>query len=116
MSAAQIKKRVRHALLKKESRAYVEAFRADSPDCTFTVVVGNTDLPSFISNGILYVQAPLPLIFEAFAEDLPAFVSDMEVRVSTKGGPAFSLDRDGRPIPSATVAEQGVVRNRSVER
>jgi hypothetical protein len=87
-----------------------EALREDRPTADLIVTIGDVDLPAFVSDGILYIQAPLPHIFEAFAEDLPEFVRDMEVRISGPRGTAFSLDRNGRPIHRATVAKSSVVR------
>jgi hypothetical protein len=73
------------------------------------VVIGDTHLPAFVSSGILYIQAPLPHIFKAFAEDLSYELRGMEIRVSSEGGPALSLDGDGRPVYSKGMAFEGVV-------
>lgn len=89
-----------------------EAFRKNQPGGSFTVTIGNTDLPAHLSYGVLYIQAPLGLIFEAFAEDLPAWLRDMEVRISDSRGAPFSLNPDGRPVSLAGLAEPRVVRNR----
>jgi hypothetical protein len=78
-----------------------------------TVTVGDVDLPAFVSNGQLYIQAPLPLVFEAFAESLSDFIRDMEIGVSGAGGRSLSLDRDGRPVFGAGVAKPRVVRRGS---
>ena len=90
----------------------VEAFRKNRPGGSFTVTIGNTDIPAFVSNGVLYLQAPLGLFFEAFAEDLPAFLRDMEIRISDARGATFSLDCHGAPVSLAGLAEPRVVRNR----
>lgn len=71
-------------------------------------VIGNTHVPAFIFDGEVYLQAPLRLIFEAFAEDVSEWVRDMEVRVSDSRGAALSLDRAGRTFSRPPVAEQGV--------
>lgn len=97
----------------KESDA--EKIRSDRPRCPWTITIGNTDLPAFISDGKLYVQAPLPRVFEAFAEDLSAFIGDLEIRVSRAGCTAFSLDSDGRPVYGSCLAEQSLVRDSAVE-
>lgn len=73
-----------------------------------TISIGNVDLPAFVSDGVVYIQAPLPDIFEAFAEDLSAFISDLEVRVSEAGSAALSLDRHGRAFYRAAVARTRV--------
>lgn len=89
-----------------------EALREDRRGGSFTVTIGNTDIPAFVSNGVLYLQAPLGLFFEAFAEDLPAFLHDMEVRISDSRGTAFSLNCHGAPVSLAGLAEPRVVSNR----
>lgn len=104
-------KRVRHYLLSQVPQAYAEALRDGEQDLTFTVTVGNVDLPAFVSSGILYVQAPLPKLFEAFAEDLSDFLRDMEVGISDSRGTSFSLDRNGRPVHREKLAQSGVVRS-----
>lgn len=83
---------------------------------TLKVTIGNVDLPAFVSDGKLYVQASLGLLFEAFAENLSEFLRDMEVRVSTARGATLSLDRDGRPVHGAGMAESSVVSDRGIER
>lgn len=88
-----------------------QALREDFEGAAFTITVGNTDLPAFVSDGKLYVQAPLPLVFKAFAENLSDFISDMEIRVSDARGRPLSLDRNGRPIYRAPMAESSVVRS-----
>jgi hypothetical protein len=88
------------------------ALRKDGRDGPFTVTIGDTDLPAFLSNGVLYLQAPLGLFFEAFAEDLPAFLRDMEIRISDSRGRPFSLNSDGRPVSREGLAEPRVVSNR----
>jgi len=93
-----------------EPQPYAASLRHNRQTGTITVTVGNTDLPAFVSDGRLYIQAPLPLIFEAFAESLPDFVRDMEIRVSVAGCSTLSLDSDGRPISSQGVAKSRMVR------
>lgn len=90
----------------------VEAFRPGRPGGSFTVTIGNTDIPAYVSNGVLYLQAPLGLFFEAFAENLSDFLRDMEIRISDSRGTAFSLDSHGHPVSLAGLAEPRMVRNR----
>jgi hypothetical protein len=84
--------------------------RDNRQDCALSVTIGNTNLPAFLSNGVLYVQAPLGLFFEAFAENVSDFVRDMEIRVSDSRGRALPLDGNGRPVHRKRVAKSGVVR------
>lgn len=79
------------------------------PGGLIEVVIGDTHLPAFVSDGILYVQAPLPHIFKAFAEDLSYELRSMETRISREGGSALSLDGDGRPVHSKGMAFEGLV-------
>ena len=90
--------------------ADVEALRPYPVTANLTVTIGDVDLPAFVSDGKLYVQAPLPRVFEAFVESLPDFVRDMEVRVSTAGGATLPLDRNGRPVSRPTVALESLGR------
>ena len=94
-----------------QSVAHAATLRQDRQSGALTVTIGNTDLPAFVSDGRLYIQAPLPLVFEAFAEDLSAFVRDLEVRVSSQGGATLSLDSNGRPVHRAPVAQSSMVRS-----
>lgn len=92
--------------------ADAETLREDRFVGPFKVTIGDVDLPAVFSNGQLNVQASLPLLFQAFAEDLPAFLRDMEVRISDKRGRAFSLNCDGRPVLVEGLAEPRVVSGR----
>jgi len=65
---------------------------------TVKVTIGDVDLPAFVSNGYVYIQAPLPLVFQAFGEDLSDFVRDLEVGISTTGAPHFHLVVMGVPF------------------
>jgi hypothetical protein len=86
------------------------SFRNNEPRRAFVVTVGNVDLPAYVSDGAVYIQAPLPLVFEAFAESISDFVRDLEVRVSDTRGRALSLDGAGRALLAPRMAESGVVR------
>jgi hypothetical protein len=99
-----------------ESESHVATLRQNGWRGSFTVTIGNVDLPAFVSDGKLYIQAPLPLVFQAFAEDIRAFLRDMEIRVSDARGAPFPLDRNGRPVPGARVAKSRVVRRSGVGR
>lgn len=81
-----------------------------------TVTIGDVDLPAFVSDGKLYIQAPLPHIFQAFAESISDFIRDMEVRVSTAGGTPLSLDSNGSPVLGSRVAKPRMVRSSALRR
>jgi hypothetical protein len=104
--------RKRRQLLASISRANAQDVREDRHAGDFIVTLGDVDLPAFVSAGQLYVQAPLPHIFKAFAENISAFVSDMEIRVSDSRGTTFPLDSDGRPVHGAELVEPSVVSDR----
>lgn len=93
-----------------ESESHAPTLRSGGPSTPWQVTIGNVDLPAFFSNGLCYIQAPLPLVFEALAEDLPAFIRDMEIRVSNERGGTFSLDGNGRAVSGSWVAKPRVVR------
>lgn len=92
-----------------------QALRAYPHTANLTVTIGNVDLPAFVSSGCLYIQAPLPLVFEAFVESLPDFVRDLEIRVSTTGGTTLPLDSNGRPLHRTDLALESLGR-RSAKR
>lgn len=94
------------------SESDAETLRKDRSGGAFTVSIGDTDIPAFVSSGKLYLQAPLGLFFEAFAENLPEFIRDMEVRISDSRGSPFSLDSNGRPVSLAGLAIPSLVPNR----
>lgn len=102
-------KRFSRRVLARIKAQNAEALRSDRPKCPWVVSVGNTDLPAFVANGKLYLEAPLVDVFEAFGEDLSEFVRDLEVRVSRAGCTAFSLDSDGRPVYGSCLAESRLV-------
>ena len=79
------------------------------------VTIGNVDLPAFVSNGRLYIQAPLPSVFHAFAEDISEFLSDLEIGVSTARRASFPSARIRRTVSRPTVASARLVQ-RSRER
>lgn len=109
MYPTKARKGTRRGILAKIKSANAEALRSDRPRCPWTVTIGDVDLPAYISDGKLCVQAPLPDLFEAFAESLPDFVRDMEIRVSNTRGTSLSLDRDGRPIYRSWLAVTSLV-------
>jgi hypothetical protein len=90
--------------------------RASGPRRVVKVTIGDVDLPAYLSDGCVYIQAPLPLVFEAFGEDLSEFVRDLEVGVSTARGTPLSLDGNGRAILIPPLASEGVVRSRRFDR
>lgn len=96
--------------------ADAQNIRDNRQECALTVTIGNTDLPAFLSSGVLYIQAPLGLFFEALAEDISEFIRDLEIRVSDKRGRALPLDGDGRPVHRARVAKSRVVRSGGKQR
>lgn len=109
MRSANGKTRLSARIYKTKPRKNAASIRRDQADGSLIVTIGDTDLPAFVSSGILYVQAPLPHIFRAFAEDLSDFLGDMEVRVSDARGATLPFDSDGRPIYRAGMAISGLV-------
>jgi len=103
------KTRLRSRIYSKKPRANAPSIRSDTEDGSLIVTIGDTDLPAFVSSGILYIQAPLPHVFRAFAEDLSDFLSDLEVRVSDARGATLPFDSDGRPVYSAGLAFESLV-------
>lgn len=94
--------------------ADAQDIRTSGPRPTLSVSIGNVDLPGFILEGVIYIQAPLTTIFQAFAEDLSAFVRDLEVGISDERGAPLSLDGNGRSVPIQRMAKSRVVRHRRI--
>lgn len=104
--------RVRDDLLAQVQVAHAQAHSEGRHPVALKVTIGDVDLPAFVSDGKLHVQAPLERVFEAFAEDISAFLRDMEVRVSAETGRgALPLDRYWCPVSGAPVAIPCVVRD-----
>ncbi len=87
-------------VLEEESSEDAQEDRDDRHILPFTVTIGHTHLPAFVSNGKLYIQATVGRIFEAFGEDISAFIRDLEIRVSDSRGRTLPLTSDGRPVHS----------------
>ena len=58
---------------------------------------------------MVYVEAPLRQLFEAFGEDFSDFLSDLEIGVSDPWGTTLPLDSDGSTVPSQELAIANVV-------
>jgi hypothetical protein len=80
------------------------------------ITIGDVDLPAFVSNGVLYIQAPLPRIFHAFAEDISDFISDLEIRVSVARRASFPSARIRRTVSRPPVASTRLVQRSRVGR
>ncbi len=112
MHSSKKQARISARVFSQKSQAHAPSIRRDQSDGSLVVTIGDTDLPSFVSSGILYIQAPLSHVFRAFAEDLSDFIRDMEVRVSGPRGASLSLDSDGRPVYRAGVDLEDLVSDR----
>jgi hypothetical protein len=80
------------------------------------VTIGNVDLPAFVSEREVLVQAPLRLIFEAFGEDFSTFERDLEVGISEARRSALSPDGLRGSVSGENLAVKGVVRRRRQRR
>jgi len=60
-------------------------------------LLSDVDLPAFVSNGYVYIQAPLPLVFQAFGEDLPTSCAIWKLEYQQRA-PTLSLGSDGVPF------------------
>jgi hypothetical protein len=90
--------RQRRQLLEAKQVEDAAPLRNDRQRSTVTVTVGNTHLPAFVSDGLIYIQAPLRLVFEALGESLPEFVSNLEIRISDSRGRPLPFDCDGNTV------------------
>ena len=85
--------------------AVAQAMRDGSEAETLVFTLCDVDLPAFVRNGTIYLQAPLPLVFDAFAAYISDGLSHLEARISEARRAALALDSDGRAVPSAPVVE-----------
>lgn len=86
-----------------------EAAQPMRQTANFTVTIGDTHLPCFISEGKLVLQAPLGLVWKAVAKAISESFADMEVGISVEGRPTLPLDSVGDPVSSSAMAVEGVV-------
>jgi len=96
-----------HTAFSRADAAYVREHR---DFCNLKLTIGDVDLPAYVSNGIVYVQAPFGYLCETFAAHISAIIRDLETRVSGEGSAALSLSRNGCSIHGATMVVARVVR------
>jgi len=92
----------------------LEAMQPGLTAVALTVTLCDVDLPAFVVDGELYVQAPLPLIFDAFAAYISDGLSVLETRVSETRSAALASAHLQPTVLEQIVAEQSVVRNGGV--
>jgi len=97
--------RVGDDVLEAIALAVAEAMRDGAESEAFIFSLCDVDLPAFVRNGTLYVQAPLPLVFDAFAAYVSDGLSHLEARISEARSAALALDSDGRAVHRAPVVE-----------
>lgn len=94
------------ATLAKPSAEIAQPVR---PHCNWYVVIGDAYLPAFFSDGCVYVQAPLPQLVEAITRGISNLLGNLEIGISKAGCATLPLDRFGRPVLGAWLAEPVVV-------
>lgn len=77
----------------------------------FSIIVRDTHLPCYISEGELYVQAPFRHVVEAIVEAISESFRNLEVGVSIANSAPLSLDRVWGPVSEPRMAEPDVVRS-----
>jgi hypothetical protein len=92
-------------VLKAFALAVTEAMRDGAEGDAFIFTLCDVDLPAFVRNGTLYIQAPLPLVFDAFAAYISDGLSNLEARISEARSAALAPNRNGRTVHGAPVAE-----------
>lgn len=112
MSAAAVNERYRAWVLAEVERAHAASASEGRPFGPLVVTIGNAHLPARFSSGQLVVTATLPQLFEAFAEDISAFIGDLEIGVSEAGGTPLSPDSYWCPVSGAWMVEPCLVRDR----
>lgn len=107
--------RLRDLILASIPSAYAPQGRYRRLSRALTISIGDVDLPGFVSDGQLYIQAPLPCVFRAFAEDISDFISDLEIRVSAQGCRSLPPAHNGSAAHRARVAKSRVVRSGGIK-
>jgi len=74
-----------------------------------SLTVRHPDIPEGVSIGTVYLQAGLRHFWEALAFELPAFLRDLEARVSEARSTALSPSGDGSTVPCSALVEPCVV-------
>lgn len=98
-------------VLLQVSHAPAEAPKPMLQGVNFTVTICDTHIPAFISEGKLYIQAPLGLVWKAIAKNISEGLRDLEVGISVEGRAPLSLDSVGDPVSGSPMAGEGVVRS-----
>jgi len=93
-----------------ESIAHAAADSADQPIQSFIISIFDVDLPAFLVDGQLYVQAPLQGVLDAFEATLSTRLTALEAGISEARRTALALSRDGRAISQFILDLDGVVR------
>lgn len=109
MQDTQGASRVREWILAEVARADAAADSEGRPGRSLEVVIGNAHLPVVVSNGECYIQAPLADVFEAFGEDISAFIGDLEIRISNTWSAALPLASYWCAVSGTWVAQPCVV-------
>lgn len=86
-----------------------ESNRADQPRAIGSIIVCDVDLPLFLSGGVVYLQAPLQDVVDAFTTSLSEGLRDLESRISEARSAALSFDALQRELPGFGLAFRIVV-------
>ena len=114
MRRVKVKTGTNNRIHKKVPLSHAKEIRPGRPRSDGYITVGHVDLPVIVSNGVCYIQAPLPHIFEAFGESLPEFLRDMEIGIPETRGSALSPDDIWRAISRSIVVKSRLVPDRRV--
>jgi hypothetical protein len=82
----------------------------------FTLTVCDVDLPAFIWDGDVYIQAPLQGFFDAVAACVSDSIGDLEARISEARRAALASDYFRLTLPVTRVVESVVVRDSGEQR
>lgn len=103
-------------LLEEVEVANVTDLRAMRRQCALTLTVRHPDVPEGISLGTFYLAATVGCVLKEIEAHFPAFLSDLETRISEPGSAALSPYRFWSPVLGAPVAGESVVRSRPKRR
>jgi hypothetical protein len=97
-------------LLEEVEVANVTDLRAMRRQCSVSITIRHPDLPEGISLGTVYLEGTAGLLLEALETHIPAFLRNLEARISTTRRSALSPDSVWRAVYGEGMAFEGLVR------
>lgn len=101
----------RSDLLEEVEVANVTDLRAMRRNCSIAITIRHPDVPEGVSIGTVYLEATPGRLLEALETHLPAFIRNLEARISVSRRSTLSPDSVWRAVYGADMAFEGLVRS-----